>query len=180
MLIDLSLVINNELKPYQGDPKVHLEKIASMEKDGYINYRLDINMHAGTHIDGPLHMDGSKRHISSYALDRFYGRARLVNPKEPYVNKGEQIVVVKMTEKSLSELFIQEIIKAKISMVVVDKDSIDEAPYLLHKKLFAHNIFIVENAVNLNLLEKYPSFMIYAMPLKIDADSSPVRLFAQV
>jgi kynurenine formamidase len=180
VLIDLSLVINNELKPYPGDPKIKLEQIASIEKDGFSNYELTINMHAGTHIDGPKHMDGSKKNISDYALDRFHGKARVVNPNEPYQNKGEQIVVIPMKNLMLSEGFIKELIRSKISMIVIDKDSIDQAPYPLHKLLFKNNVFIVENAANLHLLEKYPVFTIFAIPLKIEADSSLVRLFAQV
>ncbi|CCV66438.1 MAG: cyclase family protein [Paracholeplasma sp.] len=180
MLIDLSLVINNELKSYPGDPRVKLQQIASIEKDGFNNYELSINMHAGTHIDGPKHMDGSKKNICDYALDRFHGKARIVNPKEPYQPKGEQIVVIPMKNQTLSEGFIKELIRSKINLIVIDKDSIDEAPYPLHKLLFKNNVFIVENAVNLHLLEKYPSFTIFAIPLKIEADSSLIRLFAQV
>lgn len=180
MIIDLSVIINNETKTYFGDPKVNLKQIASLSKDGFNNYELSINMHASTHIDGPMHMDDTKKYISNYGLDRFYGQARLVKQGEPYEYKGESIVCMIRNDVPLSHAFVNQLIKHKIKMIVVDSESIEDAPYELHKKLFSHSIMIVENAVNLALLKPYKQFMIYAMPLKVEADSSPVRLFAVV
>lgn len=180
MIIDLSKTINERTKTYVGDPKIKLTQIASIKDEGYNNYELLINMHAGTHVDGPYHMDNSKGFISEYGLEHFCGKARLVYPSIPYVNEGEEIVVIDIIGTVLSEEFVSQLINNNIKMIVVNDETIERPPYFIHKKLFKHSIMIVENAVNLDALKSYSMFDIFAIPLKIEADSSPIRLFAIV
>ena len=178
MIIDLTKTIADGMPVYEGDPQVSLTKIADINHDGYQNYQLNVNMHAGTHVDGLAHMLAHKPLISEYPLDRFIGRARYVTDELPYINLGESIVVVKMALETLNPSFVDAIIKANIKMVVTDKESVDQSPYLTHKKLFSSDIMIVENALDIDRLKTIQSFTLYAIPLKVSADSAPVRLFA--
>ena len=46
-------------------------------------------MHAGTHIDAPLHMYEDKKFISEYPIDRFIGNAVLLDVR------GEKVIGIK-------------------------------------------------------------------------------------
>ena len=68
MFIDLSLPIKDGMLVYEGDPKMSLKKINSIEKDGFSNYELKTNMHVGTHIDGIGHMLDDPEYVFSIPL----------------------------------------------------------------------------------------------------------------
>lgn len=179
MIIDLTKPIYDGMPVYDNDPKVTLKSIANIENDGYQNHLLIMNVHAGTHVDGLAHMLESKPMISSYPLTDFIGLARYVSDEDLYHNQGEDMLVVKMMSTSLNESFVQAIIQSKIKLIVIEHESVDQAPYAIHKILFNHGILIVENAINIDVLKDYKLFKLYAIPLKIDSDASPVRLFAE-
>ncbi len=177
-IIDLSLEITHLMPNHEDDPKLSLTQIKTIKKDGYNDYYLKTNMHTSTHIDGINHMIKGEK-ISELDLSNFIGVDRKVN-LEKYENLTEEIVVIETKGKTLNEAIINDIIKYKIKYIVTDHFTIDDPPYKLHKKLFSHGIMIVENAVNLDKLPFNKLFMVYAIPLKIKADSSLVRLFAIV
>ena len=179
MILDLTKTIVDQMAVYDGDPEVSLKQIADITRDGYQNSLLTINMHAGTHVDGLAHMLENKPMISEYPLDRFIGLARYVNDNEAYINQGESILVVNMQDSFLNKAFVESIIKTNIQMIVIEKDSVDQPPYDIHKLLFSHGIMIVENAMDIDRLKTLNIFKLYAIPLKIYADASPVRLFVE-
>ena len=63
-------------------------------------------------------------------------------------------------------------------MIGMDTPSPDKAPYIVHKKLLANDIFILENLKDLSELLYVEDLMVYAQPLKLEAEGSPVRAFA--
>ncbi len=65
-------------------------------------------------------------------------------------------------------------------MIGLDWASPDHEPYPMHQILLRNNILILENLTNLNLLLSEPVFEIFAFPLKINADSSLVRVVARI
>ncbi len=54
-LIDLSMPLTSQTPVYPGDPKPHLEPIATFSADGYHVSRLVLGSHSGTHVDAPFH-----------------------------------------------------------------------------------------------------------------------------
>lgn len=54
MIIDLTHLIQDRMPPYPGDTDTHLVQSKVLEKDFYNNHQMTINMHVGTHIDGPM------------------------------------------------------------------------------------------------------------------------------
>lgn len=174
-MIDLTYPINESLKTYPGDPKVVLKQIAHLKEDGYNDYLLTINMHTGTHIDGINHMRIAPL-ISEIPLERFIGVGRLIDEDFSYDN--EEVLIVN-TNKHLTEAFVDKISSYPLKFIVVPINSIDAHPYELHQKLFEKGIMIVENAYNLEALQKGELYKIYAIPLNIEADSSLIRLFAK-
>ena len=55
----------------------------------------------------------------------------------------------------------------------------DKEPYEIHKILFQNGVFILENLTNLSKLLYVEEFEVFAQPLKINAEASLVRAFAQ-
>jgi len=70
--------------------------------------------------------------------------------------------------------------KQKVKMIGIDWPSPDHEPYPMHQILLKNNILILENLTNLDLLLSEPAFEIFAFPLKINADSSIVRVVARI
>lgn len=71
MIIDLTHLIQDGMPVYPGDTETVLVQSRHLQTDHYSNHQLSINMHAGTHIDGPMHLLDSKKYINVYFTIRF-------------------------------------------------------------------------------------------------------------
>jgi kynurenine formamidase len=91
---------------------------------------------------------------------------------------GEEIYYNK--HPVITEKLAEFLIKKKIKMLGIDMPSPDYFPFDIHKLLLSNNIFIMENLKNLDKLIKANKFEVYAFPLKIQAESSPVRAVAKI
>jgi len=201
-LIDLSYVIDNEVKIHPYDSPAFLIHDKFLDKDGYNNYRLEIGLHTGTHIDTPMHLTESKKYINDYELNKFCGSAKLIDVrgediisyKENYADIiDEDDIVLFYTghdkQYDKKEYFINHpvmdielaafLVSKKIKMAGFDLPSPDRFPFLIHKKLLENGIMIIENLRNLKELAGR-KFEFYAFPLNIKADSSPVRAAAKI
>jgi kynurenine formamidase len=60
--------------------------------DGYTAERIDLNSHTGTHLDAPFHFFPEKAAIDEIPIERFIGRAHIVNLDgiAPRTGIGEQ------------------------------------------------------------------------------------------
>ena len=74
---------------YPGDKEVNLIKEKDYIENGYNSISIATEMHAGTHIDAPLHMQENKSYISDYPIERFIGNVALLDVR------GEKIIDVK-------------------------------------------------------------------------------------
>ena len=201
--IDLTHPIENEMPIYPDDISVELAKIKSYEIDGYNNYRFQTGMHTGTHIDGPMHMTGSNTYLSNIPLDTFTGRGKIISATDQntILFRNElvedilpgDIVLFHTGHDSLfktetyytdypvlDDSWAQALIQKKVKMIGFDSPSPDRNPYTIHKELFPHGILILENLTNVQKLISATNFEIFAFPLKIQADSSIVRVVARI
>ncbi|MCK4258005.1 MAG: cyclase family protein [Halanaerobiales bacterium] len=201
-LIDLShdIVHNMVVHPYDDSVKLFQDKF--LQNDEYNNFRLEIGMHVGTHIDTPMHMTNSETFINEISLDRFIGKGCLLDVRNESVIKWkeeysdivrENDIVLLFTNHSdkygteeyftkhpvIDEELANFFIKKKIKMLGIDFPSPDEYPFKIHKMLFDNNILIIENITNLSELKSISSFEIIAFPLKIRADASMIRVVAR-
>lgn len=179
MIIDLTKTIKNGLPVYPGDPEVVLNKIATIESDGYENHILTTSMHAGTHIDGPKHMLSNQKDMSDYPLDGFIGFGKKISTLVPYTNQGETLLLIE-TDGWIDLSWAKRTIKSPIKVIIIEGASPDDIPYDIHHYLFNQGMFIVENAVNFDRLPSNQLFKTYVIPLKIEADSSPCRVFVEI
>lgn len=202
-LIDLSHNIVNDMSVHPYDDSVKLYQDKFLREDEYNNFRLEIGMHSGTHIDSPMHLTKNETFINEIDLDRFIGKGclldvrdqKIITFKETYSDivcendivllytnhssqygKKEYYLDYPIIDKELAEFFIEK----KIKMLGMDLPSPDDYPFEIHKMLFNHNILIIENLTNLAELLPIESFEVIAFPLKIRAEASMVRVVAKV
>ena len=67
----------------------------------------------------------------------------------------------------------------KVKAVGIDMCSPDHAPFPFHKILLGNNILIIENLTNLEALAG-KKFTVFAFPLRLALDGSPVRVVAEI
>lgn len=200
-IIDLSRVIEDGMPVYPGDEATRLFQTASIQSEHFTSFKLETNMHIGTHLDAPLHFIEDNKFIADYPVTKFIGKAllidvrrvELIDIKEEYkklISKDDIVLFYTgfgqyygtsdyyskhpVLTLKLAELLVQK----RIKMVGFDTPSPDREDYLVHKKLLNNNIFILENLCNLDKLLSYSNFEIIALPLKIKAEGSPVRAVA--
>ena len=201
--IDLTQPISHEMPCYPGDQPVSLQQIAFREQEGHSNFLLSTGMHSGTHLDGPMHLTSSLTRIAELPVDAFAGPGILFNvvgqkiidvPESAFNQLKPGSVVLFYTGfdhyfgqkayylsySALSENTAHLLVKKRVKMVGVDFPSVDYEPFKIHNILLSNNILILENLTNLAALLPYRDFELMAFPLKIRADSSPVRVVARI
>lgn len=203
MLIDLTRLIEHRMPVFPGDEETDLLQSRHYRIDHYNNHQLNINMHAGTHIDGPMHLTDSTIYLHEFPIDTFVGEGCLIDASDDgivdYKAQYEQtirpngIVVVHTGHGKLfgqnnyftdypvlSVAFAELLVRKRVKMVCLDTPSPDTVPYEVHKLLFDNRILIAENLANVEQLIGLNRFEIIALPLHIKADSSIARIIARV
>jgi len=202
-LIDLTHQIHNDMPVYPVDDPVELDKTRSFDEDGYNYFRLTTGLHAGTHIDTPMHMTDDDTYMNEVPLDRFTGNGCVLDVrgqdtieyKDEYsnmVNENDIVLIYTgydekygteeyytehpLVDESLADFFIEK----KIKMLGMDIPTPDKEPFNIHKMLFNNDILIIENLTDLSELLSVDKFEIIAFPLKIKADSSIARVIAKI
>jgi kynurenine formamidase len=201
--IDLSHPISDNMPVYPGDLEVSLKQQSFYQKEGHNNFALSTGMHAGTHLDGLMHLTERLTRIAELPLDSFAGDGFLVNvcgqseidlPESAFdlLSPGSIVLFYAgfdqyfgkqeyyNTYPAISEATAWHLVKKGVKMVGMDFPSPDYAPYNIHTILLNKNILILENLTNLSALLPYQEFELLAFPLKIEADSSPVRVVARI
>ncbi|RCW39617.1 cyclase family protein [Paenibacillus prosopidis] len=203
MLIELSHLIQDRMPVYPGDTETELVQSKYIQHNYYNNHQMTINMHAGTHIDGPMHLIDCTVYLNEFPLETFIGEGCLldvseettINYKEEYEQliKQKQIVILytghsKFFGQSkyfedypvLTVEFAELLVRKQVKMIGLDTPSPDKYPFEVHKCLFQNKILITENLTNVEQLLHVKSFEIIALPLHIRADSSIARVIARV
>lgn len=169
--------------PYPGDEPPRLRAVHRM-KDGesYNLSRLETSMHAGTHVDAPLHFIANGKDIASLPLEQFVGECVVLTvPKTPldamYFMKrpfAPRILLHgkgQLTESAIGYLYNQ-------GCVLIGTDSQSIGSYSdelsVHVSLLGYGVAVLENLD----LRAVPDgrYMLYAAPLKIaGAEGAPCR-----
>ena len=197
-IIDLSHPIENGMPVYPGDSKTTINQTAFFNEDKYNNHSLDIQMHAGTHIDGKMHMLDCKKYIDDYPIETFVGKGCIIDARNRSIVEMEQQYESLIKERSivliytgmdkyygqdryyndhpvLSLEFCRHLISKNVKMVGIDMPSPDRPPFEAHKLLLTNNILILENLTNLSQIINESNFEVFALPLNIKADSCMAR-----
>lgn len=190
--IDLTHTLIDQMKEYPGDPKTRLRKVYD---EDCVLYELETGLHTGTHMDAPLHYIKKGFTIDLIDLNNFIGKAKVIHESEQVINPTgplEEIVIINTNWHKnwgsdsyfvdypyLSMEFTERLIENNVKGIAIDTCSVDKPDEdKIHRKLLKNNIWIVENIANSGKL-KGKCYKSYFIPLKIEAEASPVRAFVE-
>ena len=169
---------------------------AEYSKDHANESRIDMDLHTGTHADAYFHMLNDGEKIGGIPLDRFIGKCRVLDLtrakgmitekdlKGSDIKKGE-IILLKTRNRPEKEFdtgfaFVGReaatyLAKKKIKTLGVDSLGVerDQPGHDTHRILFSNDITIIEGLELSGI--KHGDYFLVALPLRINADASPVR-----
>ena len=204
-IYDVSLNISPSMLVWPGDIKVTLERNEKMEEGSDANVsRLEMSVHAGTHVDAPYHfLGGDNATVDQLPLNVLIGETYVVHiPDEVNLITAEVLQGANINSRTKRVLFktrnstfwVQQDQKFEENFVAISADGaqflVDQgiqlvgvdylsvAPYNngvpTHRVLLEAGIVIIEG---LNLAEvPHGCYTIYCLPLKLKgADGAPAR-----
>ena len=200
MLLDLSVTLNVTTPTFPGDPKVAMQTLGTLEKDGCAGHSISLSAHTGTHMDAPAHMLPGTKNLDEFPLEKFTGHGvcinidkefRLADIKEIPIQQDDIVLFhTGMDQSYLKPKYFENfpaipadvahyLVEKKVKMIGVDTCSPDYSPYTIHKIFLQDEILILENLTNLAPLVG-KDFTVYAFPLKLDIHGAPVRVVAEI
>lgn len=189
MLIDITTILNQNTKVYPGDPEFKINRIFTVEKDGFNLCSLSLGTHTGTHIDAPLHFFNTKESIADLDLKYLITNSLVADVSglnsidEKFISglklKGINSILFKtngkniyLTQSGAEYLKNTEILIAGTENIDIEDETNSNFP--VHKTLLLNKTLILEN-IDLSHV-KPGNYKLYCFPLKIEnADGSPVR-----
>ena len=169
--------------PYPGDEPPRLKAMHRM-KDGesYNLSRLETSMHAGTHVDAPLHFIANGKDIAAMPLTQFVGECVVLTvPKTPldamyFMKRPFAPRILLHGEGQLTESAIGYLYNQGCVLIGTNKQSIgsysDELS--VHVALLSYGVAVLENLELRNVPDG--RYLLYAAPLKISgAEGAPCR-----
>lgn len=200
IIYDISMTIEKNMGVYKNKeekrPIIKFEK--KIPKDNINESSLYMNVHTGTHIDAPFHIDDNGATTDDVNLNKLITKCRVLDmttvadriTKEDLIDKdirsGEFLLL--KTRNSFTEEFdpnfvfvekgaAQYLAEKAIIGVAIDAFGIERSQpnHETHKTLFNKGIIIIEG-VRLKEIQESEYFLC-ALPLKINGiDGSPARV----
>lgn len=133
--IDLSQNIVDNMAVHPYDDKVKLYQDKYLDVDKYNNFKLEIGMHVGTHIDTPMHLTNRKTFINEIHLERFTGKGCLLDVRDEKIIAFKQEYTSVVNENDIVILFTNYSEKFGTEEYYTDHPVINEdlAAFLLKK-----------------------------------------------
>lgn len=207
-LIDLTHPISPDMPVYPGTEQPLFITGCSLEEDGFLEHKITLYSHTGTHMDAPAHLLAQAPSLEQLPIEQFYGSAIKLDLTQlggdridldhlrPYQQQIAAVDFVLLHTGwdrywgtsdyfdgfpvlSLEAAGWLSTFKLKgIGLDTISADSTDTETYPVHKELLSNTIVIVENLTQLNQLSAAP-FTFCCFPLKFEqADGSPIRAVA--
>ena len=188
---------------WEGDGKVSIQTLATVEKDGVRLSKFSFGSHTGTHIDSPNHFLRDKEGVDKISLEKLLGRCFVIDLTKIKgleilpchldkvdIKKGDRIVfktgnfllLKKSTFPkeyvSLSEEAARFLVDKGVCLVGTDFLGIEKRGnpgHPVHKMLLSNGIVIVEG-LDMGKI-KEGEYDIICLPLRVvGADGSPARV----
>ena len=187
---------------WPGDPPVSIERTKDIEQGDTANVSvITMGAHSGTHVDAPIHFIGEGKGVDHIPLDTMIGRTRVIEIKDPYsikqeelvghrIRRGERILFKTVNSSRVwqKDEFVEEfvfisdgaadfLVNRGVRLIGIDYLSVGSYKYggsYVHKTLLNAGVCIIEG---LNLLNIVPgNYDLICLPLNIIAgDGSPAR-----
>lgn len=201
-LVDITLPLRTGMITWPGDEAVRVERVLELERgDPYNLSRMRLGLHAGTHIDAPLHFLAGGPDIASMPLEVGLGPARVVEityrldikpaDLEPLSPREGERILFKTRNSSrawweepfhpdyahLTAEAARYLAERRVILVGIDYLSIGpfgDGAEKVHCFLLEAGIWILEG---LNLMEVEPGeYELFCLPLRVaNGDGAPAR-----
>lgn len=172
-ILDITHELNEDTKVYEGDPHFIKEEIYTIEKDGFSLSVIHMGTHLGTHTDAPSHFIPGGKSLADIPLISYTGECRVLGMRE-LDNPGCAKILIKSgpgAPARLNSKQAKDLIRKGVRLVGTDALSIgDDA---VHRILLESGCIIIEHLKLEGVADG--KYTLYAFPLKIDADGSPIR-----
>jgi len=209
-IIDLSHPITPTMPVYPGTEQPLVETRSFLEDDGFVEKRMSISSHMGTHVDAPAHLLEGGTTLDMLPLEQFLGRALAVDVSglgqpfleiqnlEPYLEAIQQAEFVLLhtgwsrhwgssSYYAGYPVFSSEAAEwlsgfgfKGLGMDTMSVDAMDSESLPVHKAFLQRETILIENLTNLAAVPCSP-FLFSSFPLSLEeADGSPVRAVACV
>jgi kynurenine formamidase len=207
-IIDLSHPITPTMPVYPGTQPPLIQTRSSLEDAGFMEKRLSLSSHVGTHVDAPAHLLKGGKTLDMLPLEQFFGRALNVDVSglgqpflgiqdlEPYLEAIRQAEFILLQTGwsrhwgSSSYYAGYPVLSREAAewlsgfglkgfgMDTMSVDSMDSEDLPVHRSFLQKETILIEN---LTSLAAAPGslFLFSCFPLKLEeADGSPVRAVA--
>lgn len=208
-ILDLTHKISPKMPVFPGTEPPVLAISCSLEEHGFLERKISMYSHTGTHIDAPAHMLAGGSTLDGFSVEKFLGRAcvyqhgsvdrnitvRHLSPLTGLLSSADFLLIATGWDRfwGENEYFgdfpVLEAATARwlgqfglkgIGVDVISADAMASTDFQVHRILLGNNMVIVENLKNLT---KIPgnSCNFSCLPLHFqDADGSPVRAVAMI
>ncbi len=88
-IIDISIPLSNQTPVWEGDEGISIEQVAFKGKASDFNIsRIEMGVHAGTHIDSPFHLNSQGYTVDKIPLETLIGPVSIleISPEWPAIN----------------------------------------------------------------------------------------------
>ena len=169
--------------PYPGDDPPRLKAVHRIaDGESYNLSRLETSMHAGTHVDAPLHFIAGGKDVASLTPDRFVGECVVLTvPRTPldamyFMNRPFAPRILLHGKGHLTESAIAYLYNQGCVLIGTDNQSVGTYSDELsaHLALLGYGVAVLENLD----LRGVPDgrYLLSAAPLKISgAEGAPCR-----
>ena len=206
-VIDLTHPVAPGMPVYPGTAPPSIKRANTLERDGFLEHRIGIHTHTGTHMDAPAHILPGGATLDSYPAERFMGPAFMIEAldgppaiaslraHEDEIRKSDFLIMrTGWGEKWGSDGYFSGfpvldvdaadwLCGMKLKGFGVDAISVDpvgDSSLPVHHVLLESGILIIENLANLVMLTS-PRLVFACLPLRISgADGAPARAVAIV
>jgi arylformamidase len=201
-LIDITRPVHTGMTVWPGDENVMVERTTLISEGNAANIsRLHAGVHAGTHIDAPLHFIDGGKSVDKLDINLFTGRVRIVDAQEfnsiryehvKNINKTETDAVFFKTSSSMRTLdepfdtnftgleyeAAAHLVKTGIKVIGTDALSVERygnKGHEVHKLLLKNDVLIIEGLL---LKDISPGIYNYiCLPILIKgSDGAPARV----
>ena len=204
-IIDLTHTIKPGMPVYPGTEPPVFETPASIETDGFLEKKITLFSHTGTHVDAPAHLFPEGVTLNQLPVTHFAGPGFVVDVSKitgsritvdhlrPYQKKFESQAFILLysgwennwgREAYFYDFPVMDEAAAEwitqfglkgLGLDMISVDAIDSHDLPVHRILLKNNFIIIENLKNLSTLRRH-DFLFCCFPLKIyQADGAPTR-----
>ena len=129
-IIDISIPLSEKTPVWEGDKGISVQRIAKLEEGNDFNVsRIELGVHAGTHIDAPFHVFENGDTVDQIPLDALIGSVQVIE-----IPDGISVIDINCLMKLNFQDGIDRILFKTLPPIHLETD-----PFLFNKEYVAMN-----------------------------------------